>query len=69
MKEYVPDRPSHDRRYLLDSSKIMLELGWKPEIDFEKGMEETIKWYKGNEQWWKPLKQKKLIDETKWKNT
>lgn len=69
MKEYVPDRPSHDRRYLLDSSKIMLELGWKPKVDFEKGMEETVKWYKNNEQWWRPLKQKKLIDETKWKNT
>jgi len=68
MKEYVPDRPSHDRRYLLDSSKIMLELGWKPEIDMEQGMEDTIMWYKNNPSWWEPLKQKKIVDETKWKN-
>lgn len=66
MKEYVPDRPSHDRRYLLDSSKIMLELGWKPEIDMEQGMKDTIMWYKDNPSWWKPLKQKKIVDETKW---
>ncbi len=69
MKEYVPDRPSHDRRYLLDSSKIMSELGWKPEIDFHQGLKETIEWYKNNKSWWEPLRQKKIIDETKWKNT
>ncbi len=69
MKEYVPDRPSHDRRYLLDSNKIMSELGWKPQIEFEKGMQETVEWYKNNKTWWEPLIQKKIIDETKWKNT
>ena len=66
MKEYVEDRPGHDRRYLLDSSKIMNELGWKPEIPFEQGMQETIEWYKNNRQWWEPLKEKKLIQEDKW---
>jgi len=69
MKEYVPDRPSHDRRYLLDSSKIMLELDWKPEINMEQGMKDTIMWYKNNSSWWEPLKQKKIVDETKWKDT
>ncbi len=67
MKEYVPDRPSHDRRYLLDSSKISSELGWKPEVDFDKGMHETILWYKNNASWWGPLKQKKIVDEAQWK--
>ncbi len=66
MKEYVEDRPGHDRRYLLDSSKIMNELGWKPEIPFEQGMQETIEWYENNRQWWEPLKEKKLIQEDKW---
>ena len=68
----VSDRHSNDRRYAIDATKIIEELGWKPKIgrdDFNEGLKETIKWYKGNEQWWKPLKQKKLIDETKWKNT
>ncbi len=42
LKEYVQDRPSHDKRYLLDSTKIMKELNWRPEIDFETGLKETI---------------------------
>jgi len=54
-KEYVPDRLQHDKRYLLDSSKIK-ELGWKPEIDFSEGMEKTVNWYKENVDWWKRLK-------------
>lgn len=56
LKEYVPDRKGHDKRYLLDSSKIMKEIGWKPEIDFDNGIKETINWYKQNEWWWRPLK-------------
>ena len=66
MKEYVPDRPGHDRRYLLDSIKIMKELKWTPSIDFEEGMKETINWYKNNEEWWMPLKEKNIIQEAKW---
>ncbi len=42
---YVTDRPGHDRRYAIDASKIMGELGWKPEVEFEAGIRETIKWY------------------------
>lgn len=54
--EFVTDRPGHDFRYALSSEKIKQELGWKPEIHFEEGLTETIKWYKDNEWWWKPLK-------------
>ena len=66
-KTYVPDRPSHDRRYLLDSSKIRDELGWKPEVDFTEGFRSTVEWYKENEAWWKPLLTRAAeIDEGKW---
>lgn len=67
MKMYVEDRPSHDRRYLLDCTKIRDELGWKPEISFESGIKETIDWYRKNEAWWKPLKEKDFIQEDRWK--
>jgi dTDP-glucose 4,6-dehydratase len=55
LKTYVEDRPGHDRRYLLDISKIKKELGWQPEINFEKGLDEVVDWYIKNEWWWKPL--------------
>lgn len=51
----VPDRKGHDRRYLLDSSKLR-KLGWKPEIGFEEGMNETIEWYGSNRSWWERVK-------------
>jgi len=54
--EFVPDRPGHDLRYAIDSTKAQKELGWKKEIDFETGLRETIEWYKNNENWWKKLK-------------
>jgi dTDP-glucose 4,6-dehydratase len=50
--EYVKDRPGHDRRYAIDSSKIQNELGWKPIFEFEKAIEETINWYLNNKAWW-----------------
>jgi dTDP-glucose 4,6-dehydratase len=52
---YVKDRPGHDRRYAIDSSKIQNELGWKPAYDFEHGIESTIKWYIENESWWRKV--------------
>lgn len=52
---YVKDRPGHDRRYAIDSSKIQRELGWKPAHVFEEGIEKTIKWYIENESWWKKV--------------
>ncbi|MBI4993173.1 MAG: GDP-mannose 4,6-dehydratase, partial [Candidatus Magasanikbacteria bacterium] len=56
LKTYVPDRLGHDRRYLLDSSKIKRELGWEPRIKFADGLKQTIEWYKNNEDWWKRVK-------------
>jgi dTDP-glucose 4,6-dehydratase len=56
--EHVKDRPGHDMRYAIDSSKLRKELGWKPKFtDFESGLKDTIKWYTENEDWWKPLKE------------
>jgi dTDP-glucose 4,6-dehydratase len=55
MKTIVPDRPGHDRRYLLDSTKLRTELGWEPLVDFDKGISETVEWYANNEAWWRPL--------------
>ena len=49
--KHVTDRPGHDRRYAIDSSKIMSELGWAPSVTFEVGIEKTIDWYLGNEKW------------------
>lgn len=49
--EYVTDRPGHDRRYAIDSSKLKKELGWKPEYNFEEAFENTIKWYVENPAW------------------
>ena len=54
----VKDRPGHDRRYSLDCSKIERELGWTPGFDFEKALEETVKWYVDNQGWWKKLRNK-----------
>lgn len=53
---YVTDRPGHDRRYAIDPTKIMTELGWKPQYTFEKGIAETIQWYIDNQEWWKNIK-------------
>jgi dTDP-glucose 4,6-dehydratase len=52
----VADRPGHDRRYSLDTTK-MQSLGWRPHVAFERGLAETIEWYKQNEWWWRPIKQ------------
>ncbi|MHC5060153.1 MAG: dTDP-glucose 4,6-dehydratase [Planctomycetota bacterium] len=49
--KHVTDRPGHDRRYAIDSTKIMTELNWKPSVTFEEGMEKTIDWYLKNNQW------------------
>ncbi|AYB41928.1 dTDP-glucose 4,6-dehydratase [Paenibacillus lautus] len=50
--QFVEDRPGHDRRYGIDPTKIMKELGWKPKHNFESGIKETITWYLSNEEWW-----------------
>jgi dTDP-glucose 4,6-dehydratase len=67
LKTIVPDRPGHDRRYVLDATKISDELGWKPSRGFEGGLEETVTWYEANRAWWKPLKERALVEESAWK--
>lgn len=52
---FVQDRPGHDRRYSLDTTKIR-RLGWEPARDFEEGLAETVRWYVENQAWWRPLK-------------
>jgi dTDP-glucose 4,6-dehydratase len=54
--EYVEDRKGHDLRYSVDWTKINRELGYNPQVKFEDGLRETIQWYRDNESWWKPLK-------------
>lgn len=66
LKTIVPDRPSHDRRYLLDSSKLRNKLGWEPKVDFETGIRETIQWYVNNRAWWEPLVERAPIVEDNW---
>ncbi|MFA5831314.1 MAG: dTDP-glucose 4,6-dehydratase [Candidatus Paceibacterota bacterium] len=56
--EFVADRPGHDRRYAIDSSKIRRELGWHPEYDFEKTFQETIEWYLAHEKWIDAIRKK-----------
>lgn len=63
LKTIVPDRPSHDRRYLLDSSKIREDLGWNPSISFEDGVRDVVEWYARNRSWWEPLKAKAPVVE------
>jgi dTDP-glucose 4,6-dehydratase len=67
LKTVVPDRPGHDRRYLLDASKIADELGWAPAHGFEDGLAETVAWYAANRGWWEPLKARALVEESAWK--
>ena len=66
LKTIVPDRPGHDRRYLLDTTKIRTELGWEPTIEFEAGIAETVRWYADNESWWKPLLERAPVVEGTW---
>ena len=55
--DWVRDRPGHDRRYAIDSSKLRAELGWAPaHTDFEEGLAATIAWYRKHEAWWRPAK-------------
>ncbi len=65
LKEIVEDRPGHDRRYLLDSTKLREELGWRDEIPFDRGLDETVRWYVDNRAWWEPLKDRAPVDESR----
>ncbi|HSH83111.1 MAG TPA: dTDP-glucose 4,6-dehydratase [Herpetosiphonaceae bacterium] len=57
----VLDRPAHDVRYALDAEKLGA-LGWEPQVVFEQGLEETVRWFQQNEEWWRPLKSGEYLD-------
>jgi dTDP-glucose 4,6-dehydratase len=65
--EFVEDRPGHDVRYSLDSSKIRRELGWRPRRSLEEALKETVEWYLKNEWWWRPLADERVLHPTPWK--
>ncbi len=64
---FVEDRPGHDVRYSLDSTKARSTLGWKPKYSFEQSLESTVRWYVENEQWWTPLATDAILHSTPWK--
>jgi dTDP-glucose 4,6-dehydratase len=69
LKTIVPDRPGHDRRYVLDWTKIKTELGWEPQIGFEEGMPDTVRWYAEHRAWWEPLRDRRpVVEEEAWSN-
>jgi len=63
LKTTVPDRPGHDRRYVLDWTKIRRELGWQPEVPFDRGIAETVRWYADHRAWWEPLLERAPVKE------
>ena len=64
--EYVNDRPGHDSRYSIDSSKIQNKIGWKPRYNFDTALQETVEWYVKNQSWWEPLVDEKTIHPQPW---
>ena len=54
---FVADRPGHDLRYAVDAAKARRELDWQPRVEFERGLEQTVRWYLENRAWWEPLRQ------------
>ncbi|WP_434052592.1 MAG: dTDP-glucose 4,6-dehydratase [Roseibium sp.] len=58
---FVTDRPGHDMRYAIDPTRIREELGWKPSVNVEEGLEKTVEWYLGNESWWRALQDRKGV--------
>jgi dTDP-glucose 4,6-dehydratase len=56
--EFVTDRPGHDARYAIDSTKLETELGWRAQENFESGIAKTVQWYLDNEWWWQPLRER-----------
>jgi dTDP-glucose 4,6-dehydratase len=69
LKTIVADRPGHDRCYLLDTAKIRRELGWAPEVDFDRGMADTVAWYAENRSWWEPLRGRAPVVESAWQSS
>jgi dTDP-glucose 4,6-dehydratase len=66
LKTTVPDRPGHDRRYLLDAAKLRDDLGWMPQVAFADGVHATVEWYAENRAWWEPLRDRAPVVESDW---
>ncbi|MEM1003740.1 MAG: dTDP-glucose 4,6-dehydratase [Pseudomonadota bacterium] len=60
---FVTDRPGHDLRYAIDPTRIRLELGWRPSVTLEEGLEKTVQWYLDNESWWRVLQDRQGVGE------
>jgi dTDP-glucose 4,6-dehydratase len=58
---FVSDRPGHDLRYAIDPTRIRTELGWRPSVTVEQGLERTVQWYLDNEDWWRPLQERRGV--------
>jgi len=65
--EFVEDRPGHDIRYSLDSTKIRKELGWKPRHSLDEALKSTVEWYLENESWWREIVDERILHPTPWK--
>ena len=65
--EFVDDRPGHDFRYSLDSTRIRKDLAWKPEQPLSTALKSTVEWYVQNRNWWEPLLDEKVLSPTPWK--
>ncbi|WP_316507061.1 dTDP-glucose 4,6-dehydratase [Nitrosopumilus sp.] len=66
MIEYVEDRPGHDKRYSIDSSKIENQIGWKAKYKFDDAIKQTVNWYLQNQSWWEPLIDEKTLHPQPW---
>ncbi len=66
---FVEDRPGHDTRYSLNSTKLRTQLGWQPTYNFKEALESTVKWYSENEKWWAPFATESVLSATPWKSS
>ncbi|MCZ6573806.1 MAG: dTDP-glucose 4,6-dehydratase [Planctomycetota bacterium] len=64
--QHVQDRPGHDRRYAVDSSKIREQLGFEPEVAFEEGLRQAVLWYRDHEAWWRPVLERSERERKHW---
>jgi len=65
--EFVEDRPGHDLRYSLDSTKIRKEIGWRPKHSLDEALKMTVEWYLENESWWRDIVDERVLHPTPWK--
>jgi dTDP-glucose 4,6-dehydratase len=66
---FVEDRPGHDTRYSLDSSKLKAKLGWRPKFSFQEALQSTVNWYVENKKWWTPFATEEILSATPWKTS